>query len=123
MIDSIYHQVHDAINRKLYVSLGKRPSGYPAYWRPIKIDGDDIVMLWGDCGIESNPNDLRILNSKEWRSFVDEDGNGLFKKVGFWDFTPAHDPAADCIAEAHRNPWSVGRELYELRKLAKAKGE
>jgi hypothetical protein len=105
-MDDIYQQVEAAIQRALYV---------PLWYRPIRIEHDEIVMLWGDCGNPNRPEDLSRWTPEQWRECVTEEGAGLYRRVGMWDFVPANDPAADLIADAHRYPESVARELYRAR--------
>ena len=114
-MEAVYQQVERAIERDLYVPRGTRGIGTTAWYRPIRIQNGEIVMLWGDCGNPNHPEDLSRWTPEQWRECVTENGTGLYKRVGMWDFAPACDPAADLIAEAHRYPESVARELYRAR--------
>ena len=92
-------------------------NGRKTWWRPIRIENGNIVLLWGDCGNENRSSDLWFTTPDKWREMVSEDGAGLYKRVGIWDFVPAYDPAADCIKFCFADPEAAGRELYELRTL------
>jgi len=130
MSEAVFKQVEDAISRNLYVPSGTSATGSPAWWRPIKIDLERIIMLWGDCGREDRPEDLSLWTPERWRAVVSEDGGGLYRKVGFWSFWPAFSPDIDEVLFANRHPDSAGTELHrlkkeiaELRRKVEAKGE
>jgi hypothetical protein len=114
-MEDVYQQVESAIREELYVPRGTRAIGTTAWYRPIRIELGEIIMLWGDCGNPNNPADLSRWSPDEWRECVNANGDGLYRRVGMWDFEPASDPAADLIESAHRYPESVARELYQAR--------
>lgn len=115
-LENTKNQIEFAIENNLYVAQGTRASREPAWWRPIRVEGDEVVMLWGDCGREDRPEDLARWSMEEWISAAHQDGYGLFTRVGMWNFAPAQEPAVGEIEYAHRHPDSAGKELYELKE-------
>lgn len=115
MSEQTYQIIERAIRGQLYVARGTSSLGGPAWRRPIRIENGDVVMLWGDCGIESRPEDLCRWTLDEWREAAGEDGQYMYRKVGLWAFAPADDPATDDIRYAHTSPESAGRQLHRLR--------
>lgn len=112
MSEAIYEQVEDAIVRKLHLGApSKAMSMYGMHWHyPVAIELGDIVMRDSDCGL-AKPT--WTITPEEWERRASV--YGLWRKVGFWSFAEADDPAADAIAFCERNPHSAGRELYRLR--------
>lgn len=119
MSERVYQQVEDAIHRKLHVLRGV--DGTFNSWLfayPVGIELGDIIMRDSDCGLAKEP---MIWTPAEWSERVGIiDGSGLYRQVGFWDFVPANEPAADCIRYCHSAPSSAGRELYRLRREVEA---
>jgi len=118
MDETLRQEVERAIREKLHVTGRYRtPLGSASFEYPIAIDGDSIVLRDGDCGLARPTVTITV---DEWRDLVQR---GLYRRVGFWDFAPADDPAADEIAFCHRHPQSAGRELHRLRqRLAEIEG-
>jgi len=115
----IYQQVEAAIKGKLHV-LTPRPNHFldPWTWRyPVGIEHGNILMRDSDCGL-AKP--VMTWTTDQWRERVSPEGDGLYRKVGMWDFVPADDPAVDCIRWCHSAPESAGRELYRLRQEIEA---
>lgn len=113
MSEAVYAEIEDAIARQLH--LGAPPkalSMHGMHWHyPVAIELGDVVMRDSDCGLARPTWKITI---DEWRERVER--YGLWKSVGLWEFVPAEDPTASCIAYCHRNPNAAGMELYWLRK-------
>jgi hypothetical protein len=114
MSEAIYQQVEDAIARKLHLGRGYWGLG-PKYCYPIAIEHGDIIVRDSDCGLVKP---TMTLTTDAWAEMVEK--YGLWKKTGFWHFTPADDPAANLIRSANRSPSWAGHEIYELRKRVEA---
>jgi len=116
MSEQIYEQVESAITSHLH--LGGRGGNMTVHgmsWDyPVGIELGNIVLRDSDCGLVKPTWEI---TTDEWRERVEH--YGLYKKVGFWSFVPADDPAASTIAFCERHPHSAGRELYKLRMEAK----
>lgn len=119
MSESIYMQVEQVIAKRLHVAVRNTgPYSRVGYRYPVGIELGDIVLRDSDCG---TAKPVIIWTPAEWADRVER--GGLHRQVGFWDFTPADNPAASCIRHCHENPQAAGCELYELRKLRAPKGE
>ncbi len=112
MSEAVYMQVEDAIARHLHVMVAGGGVSGPGYRYPVGIENGNIVMRDSDCGL-AKP--VIVWTTDRWREHVDESGRGLYKKVGFWSFEAADDPAANDIRLCHQSPGSAGRRLYEMR--------
>ena len=117
----VRQQVEDAIQRRLYVANGTTVMGGACWWRVLRIEAGNIMLLRGDGGQECREWDRLTWTQEQWREHVTIDGAGLFRKVGFWSFTPVNNPAADAIAYCHRDPCGAGHELHLLRELLEEK--
>jgi len=118
--EAIYQQVEHAIRERLYVTGTERhPMGGCYYFRPVAIE-DGLIRLENEGSSYQPPR----WTPEQWRERVTEGGIGLFQRVGFWDFTPADDVAADEIRFAHKSPKAAGRELHSLRlRVAELEGK
>lgn len=112
MSEAVYAQVEDAIARRLHVMVPGGGLFGPGYRYPVGIEHGNIVMRDSDCGL-AKP--VIVWTTDQWRTHVDESGRGLYKKVGFWSFEAADDPAANDIRLCHQSPGSTGRQLYAMR--------
>jgi len=112
MSEAVYAQVEDAIARHLHVMVPDGGISGPGYRYPVGVENGNIVMRDSDCGL-AKP--VIVWTTDKWRQHVDEDGGGLYTKVGFWSFERADDPAANDIRLCHRSPDLAGRLLHDMR--------
>ena len=110
--EPFYSEVERAISEKLCVVTGMNFLG-PKYGYPVGIELGDVVMRDADCGLAKPTFKFTI---EDWRKAAGENGEYLLRKVGFWSFERADDPAASYIESAHRHPQWAGRRLYELER-------
>jgi len=103
----------------LYIVLGTKSTGYPIYWRVLRVASGTVVVLYGDCGNPKRHEDLSLLTPGEFLDAAGKNGEYLFKKVGFWSFAPANDPAAKWIELANKNPSIAGNKIYCLQEEVK----
>lgn len=107
--------VQEAIKRKLYVAHGVTPLGGTAYWYAHSIDGDTIVLVYGDGGDIKRDQDVLRLDEDKWVKIAGACGEYLYRCIGIWDFTRDRSQEADDIELATRSPAVAGRELFKLR--------
>lgn len=114
MSEQAYKKIEECIDQQLHFCFDSSPLGTPKYWYPISIErGDAVVHLRdADCGLAKDPIKRKL---KFLMECAGDDFRYLYKRVGFYDFELASDPAVDEIAFAHQRPKNAGRTLNAVK--------